>query len=299
MLVATLLLAAGCSGDPVSTGAGESRMSARIDGAVWASDPSPASDFVTLVTPGAYLVNGQRLAGASSSAITLTLYNIRGPGTYPLGIGPTGVGGTAVLAEEGRGWLTPLSGASGTVTVSTVTATDIAGTFAFIAEPAVGGAASPRNVTEGRFDFPVRVNGSVGPLPDNAGSRLSATIGGMPWNAATIAASAVQSSILAIAASNTSRTLSLSLSGIDGPGTYTLSPTSPSRTITVVGPDGDPQGSNCCWGTMQGSTGSVTITSRTAARVIGTFSANLLPLPNSGATAPLVITSGTFDIGLP
>jgi hypothetical protein len=296
-LAALLLLVAACGDDPAAPDAGDSRMSARIDGTAWTSDPLPGSDVVIHALPGAYQIDGRRIAGGS--AMTMTLYNVRGPGTYPLGVGPTGVGGLAQYIEAGSGWATPLSGASGSVTVSTLSETAIAGTFSFTAEPIVGGATGTRSATEGRFDFPVRSNGNVGPLPDNAGSRISATIDGSAWNAATVAASAALGNILAISASNTSHTVSISLSGISGPGTYPLSSSAPSRSISVFGPAMNPQASNCCWGPATGSKGAVTITTRTATRVAGTFSANLQPLPGSGATAPLVIANGTFDIGLP
>jgi hypothetical protein len=298
-LVVSLLFAAACGDDPAAPDAGNSRMSARVDGTAWTSDPLPASDVVILALPGVYQIDGRRIAGGNSSAMTITLYNVRGPGTYPLGVGPTGVGGLAQYVEAGRGWATPLSGASGSITVSTLSETAIAGTFFFTGEAITGGATGTRSVTEGRFDFPVRSNGNVGPLPDNAGSRIGATIRGSAWNAATVAASAPVANLLAISASNTFHTVSISLSGISGPGTYPLSSSAPSRSISVFGPAMDPQGSNCCWGPAPGSTGAVTITTRTATRVAGTFSANLQPLPGSSAAAPLVITNGTFDIGLP
>jgi hypothetical protein len=297
-LAAALLLANACSGDPATPAASESRMSARIDGAAWASEALPGGDVVTLAIPGTYLIDGRRIAGGSASGLTLTLYNIRGPGTYPMGMGPTAVGGVAQYVEGSNGWATPLSGASGTVTVTALSAINISGTFAFTGEPVVGGATGTKNVTEGRFDFPVRTSGNLGALPDHAGNRIAATVGGSPWNASTISASAAVTGILAISASNTAQTLGITLSGFDGPGTYPLGNTAPSRTITVLGPAAAPQSGNCCWGTVQGSTGTVTITSRTATRVTGTFSATLLPLPGFGATAPLVVSNGTFDVGL-
>jgi hypothetical protein len=44
--------------------------------------------------------------------------------------------------------------------------------------------------------------------------------------------------------------------------------------------------------------GSVTITSLSADRVKGTFSATLQPVPGKPATTPLTVASGTFDVGL-
>jgi hypothetical protein len=56
----------------------------------------------------------------------------------------------------------------------------------------------------------------------------------------------------------------------------------------------DGQANNCCWGGA-GETSSVTITSLTATRVAGTFSANL-PAIGGSASGPMVITNGEFDL---
>jgi hypothetical protein len=54
---------------------------------------------------------------------------------------------------------------------------------------------------------------------------------------------------------------------------------------------------HCCWGLTASDVGTVTITSVTATRLRGTFSATLQPQAGSSQTQPLTITGGTFDVG--
>ena len=44
--------------------------------------------------------------------------------------------------------------------------------------------------------------------------------------------------------------------------------------------------------------GTITITSLTPSRVKGLLTATLRPTPGKPATTPLVITDGTFDVGI-
>jgi hypothetical protein len=299
-----LLAAAACGGDtPSGPGAGDddSPMTAKIDGVVWAADPRYVSQAVVHNAPGIYVISGSKfLTSTNVLTILLTLYNVRGPGTYPLGVGANVVGGTGIvsISETSAGWSTPLSGASGTVTITTLTATRIVGTFDFTATPISGPSTGTKTVTEGRFDLPIPA-GSVPPLPENAGSRFSATIGGAPWNAATIAVVAHPTTGLIVSATNASRFVSFSLVGVTAAGTYPLSATPPFRLISVLGPNGSSTEAPCCWATAAGSTGTVVITSFTSERVRGTFSGTLAPSAGSGATAPLVISGGEFDLGIP
>jgi hypothetical protein len=148
--------------------------------------------------------------------------------------------------------------------------------------------------------MPVITIGTVGPLPDNAGSRVTATVGGSAWNGATAQAlhTTIGTSVLVLGGMNTVGNVSIALSGATGPGTYTLS-SNPTQMLTYM-----ELPSTNSWGggtDAMGATldvGSVVITSWTSARVKGTFSAELKPTPGTAAVGTLVI-SGEFDIGFP
>jgi len=293
--VPLLLGLGGCGSSTGPGGAGESDMTARIDGTDWASDLATVA--VVPNTPGWYVITGSRTMGNPAIAISISVFNVDGPGTYPLGVGGTSFGGIATVAEGGGGWNTPLSGASGSITITALTATRMAGTFAFGAEAVTGGASGTRTVTNGDFDLEFATANPLTPVPDEAGSRVTATIGGAAWNAATIAGGPVSNDFV-LSSSNDLRTMSLILNNITGPGTYQIG-AGQSHAVLVLGPALDPQGDPCCWNEATGNTGSVTIATMTGTRVTGTFSATLAPTAGTGATTPLVITGGVFDVGIP
>jgi hypothetical protein len=288
LLAMAALAACGGSDGTGPDGGGSGRISASLDGRAWTSNTAAGMEVAAHSAPGLYVVQGGQLDGSVSTTIVITLYNIRGAGTYPLGVNATTVGGSAILVEGGRGWGTPLSGDAGTITITELTATKMVATFSFNADALSGGATGSRSVTGGHIDMPVQMLGTVGPLPDNAGSRVAASINGTQWNAATIAGGVISSGALIFSTSNTTRTIGFSLAGVSAVGTYPLTST---RVIQVTGTT-TPATS---WGLAAGSTGSVTVTTLTATRIAGTFNASLAPSP--GTTGTLTITNGTFDLG--
>jgi hypothetical protein len=241
------------------------------------------------------VITATGIAGASSTSITLTLYNIRGTGTYPLGMTPTTVGGIGIVTENAAGWSTPLSGAAGTVTITTLD-TRIAGTFEFTASAAIGGATGDRQVTNGRFDF--LLGGAAGSQPAaNAGHVMSGTVGGTTWHASTVVANSVLNNTLIVTASNTAYILSFTVGGFTGTATYPLTfGGTPGRNLTVQRVLGNQQGSVCCWGGA-GSTGTFTVATMTPARITGTFVATLTPVSGTTASGTVAVTGGTFDLG--
>jgi hypothetical protein len=239
--------------------------------------------------------------------LEIDLYNIAAPGTYPLGVGEKVFGGVGWVISPTplRYWLTPPSGAAGTVTVTALSDTRIAGSFSYNA-PAytiTGDATGTRTVTNGAFDLPVRVTGTVGPVAANAGGKMSATINGVPWNAANVSYNKASAGV-GFSGDNTSYLVGINLAGVTGPGTFNLG-SSPLRIINVGGPSTNPTAVNCCWGGTLGASatlndaGSVTITTFTATRIAGTFTATLAPVPNTVAQGQLTVANGSFDIGIP
>ncbi len=248
------------------------------------------------------MVTGSSLGGGSARSLSLTLMNIPGPGTYPLGTGANVSGGTAVVADGSGAWLTPLSGAAGSITISTLSDTRLVATFSFEAEAVTGGAAGTRSVTAGTVNVPVQVVGAAGPVPERNRNRLSALVGGAPWNAATVASSGpLSSGTLGFSGGNTRHQITVTLSGFDGVGEYPLG-AGPRRVASVqVGPPpgGALTGPGCCWnGALPGAQGTLSVTSASPQRIQGTFTFSLPPQPGTGATAPLLVSSGVFDLGL-
>jgi hypothetical protein len=302
LAVATCTLAGCASSSDGSTGpnltptGATGLLAATIDGAAQTADSSTVRAVATPAIAGGIKIAGTFLAGVNTHLMTINLYNIDKPGTYPLGVNPTVYGGYVTDSRtSGATWQTPLSGESGEVVITAISATRIAGTFHFFATPFTGTPATgTRSVTLGRFDVPVA--GTVKPVPANTGAILFASIDGLLYNAAH--ASLIKSgAIHTVISMNTSYKVSLLLSGITGPGTYPIALAPPNRNIIVEGGTDSPAGTHCCWGPVVGDSGSVTITSLTADRMRGTFTVKLLPRAGTAATAPMMITNGTFDLG--
>ena len=278
-------LVVSCGGDGGSGPDGaDANFTAKIDG----------SDFTALAASTAAQISDAgnfAIVGGSStgSSITMILYSIGAPGTYPLGVSGTVRGGLGTVGTSSSSFSTPLSGTAGSVTITQVSATRIAGTFNFVA----GAEPVTRTVTEGEFDLPVTGNGSIN-VPDYAGSRVDGTINDVPWNAATVVmVSGPSSGTLAVGFSNLTYQMNLILSGWTGTGTYTLN-TGASRQMTVLATDGSLR----FWGGSGGlSTGAFTVTSASATRVSGTYDVTLHPAGVGQAPGDLHL-AGTFDIGI-
>jgi hypothetical protein len=155
MLSAILLLSlAACGSDNAAdaitgnnpSGLGSGPMSATIDGKAWAST-GPAA-----VT---YRNNFLSVAGTDATITTISVtFGATGPGTYSLAPSNS-AGGVGLVLKSGATsvWGTTLAGSSGSVTLSTLTANHIVGTFAFDAVPTNGGATGTVHVTNGKFDI--------------------------------------------------------------------------------------------------------------------------------------------------
>jgi hypothetical protein len=300
LALAALVLAA-CGGDSNDDdggggggggGNGSGPFTAVVDGETWAADDITIAAQTVPSVPGGFVITGSRTRSATDVAsIGLSLYNVTGPGTYPLGVLPSVFGGIGTYGEATGAWVTPYTGASGTVTLSTLTATRIAGTFAFTASNNAGGS---RAITEGRFDLPLASGGALPVVPPNAGSRLTGTIAGQAYAAHTVAVTQSGAAGVSFTSLNDRYSVTLVLDGVTAAGTYPIALAPPVRLVAVNAVTGPaPRGS---WGTANGTTGSVAITSLTATRVRGTFTGTLAP---QGGTGGSLAVTGEFDVGLP
>ena len=290
VVLALALLTACGGGDSTAPGGNSaSPFKAIIDGVAWNSTTSTAVSS----TGGIFTIVGSQIS-ANVTSMSMTFYSIGVPGTYPLGVTGSVAGGIGTVTTGTSSWSTPLTGAAGTVTISAVSATRIVGTFQFNAIPQLGQAVTTtRAVSQGEFNLAVSGAATL-VVPDGAGSKVTGTVAGVPFNAATVVSvTAPSSGTLSIAGSNTTHTLNFIISGYTGAATYALG-TGAARTIAVT--TGSP--SKVWGGSNATSSGTVVITSATSTRIKGTFTATLLPSlinPNE----PAITLSGTFEKGLP
>ncbi len=288
VVAASLVLACGGGGGddggPAGPG-GTSNVTAKIDGTTWHGVGAAAR-----ASGGIYTISG---ASTGTFSLVISLYNISGTGTYGLGINATGFGGTGIVADASGGWSTPLTGMAGTITLTTLTDTRIAGTFSYTATPISGSAAGTKVVTEGSFDMTLTTAGTWNPPTAWAGSSIEATIAGAEYVAATTAV-VFNSGTLIFTGTNTTQNLSFTLQSVAGADTYLFSDAAPIRRITLTGDGASPP----IWTTDGTSGGSVIVTSLDANRIIGTFSTTLHPLAGTSAAGNVVL-SGEFNLGIP
>ncbi len=270
-------------------GGGGAAMTATIDGQAFSGDSGASASAHVQNGVAFYAITGAHLSGTTALGITLTLYNVSTTGTYPLGVNSTDFGGVGIVSEGASSWMTPLSGVAGSVTLTTLTSSRIAGTFSFTAMGTTN-ASSIRSVTGGSFDM--AITGTPGTVQPYQGSSMTASLGGTPWVGATITLSKGSGtySVLGLQLATTSAlsgtSVDIILNGVNGPGSYALGA---ANTMMVIVPGGSYSS------TGNGATGSVVVTSLDANRMKGTFSATL---PATIGSGNLAVTGGTFDLGL-
>ena len=152
--VAGIGLVAACSSSmPTSTGNGTNynlatgTMTASVDGEGW------TANFLThaTLTSGTLSITGEFFDGSTTTnrVITMAATSIQTTGTYS--IGPSSPnGGNALMTLGSSVWSSVASGGSGTLIITALNATHVAGTFVFVG--VMGG--SPSDVTNGVFDIP-------------------------------------------------------------------------------------------------------------------------------------------------
>jgi len=151
MLAASLVVFAlnACGGDSPTglngnTNVGDGSMTANINGTAWrsmkAGDKGSHSGTIYAVVG----LNG-------SYTIALGIAGLAVPGTVNLSLA-SGNGSNAIVSNTVGGWSTAFNGGSGTITVTTLTANRIAGTFSFDAPAGSGNATGTLQVRNGVFD---------------------------------------------------------------------------------------------------------------------------------------------------
>jgi hypothetical protein len=298
VVAGALSFGAACGGgdsNPAGPGGGGSAdFTAKIDGASWASDASAlAIQAGSTGIPGSLTIAGSKVNSATNYiSLVLSVGYISGPGDYPLGVNfLSDAGGVAQVLEAAGGSfesrITPFSGVAGTLTVTSLSATRITGTFNFVAGPSPGSALTGnRTVTDGSFDLALPAGFTSVPAA-NHGSTFSASLGGLSWNGATIVGQG-SGGVFGITATTDSFAVSLISNAVITPGSYSLG-SGGGFTLTVIH-----TGSAISWGGHPTDVGTVVVTSIGNGRVAGTFSGTLQPGAGGGGT--LSVTGGSFDV---
>jgi hypothetical protein len=125
------------------TGTGSAAITATIDGVAWKSTS----------TAGGYAGTSLSFSGTDGTTVlAITVSPIAQRGTFSLSPDNSiGARGTLSMGAAGL-WSSYQAGGSGTVTITTLTASRAAGTFAFDAMPSPLTPGEMRRVTNGRFD---------------------------------------------------------------------------------------------------------------------------------------------------
>ncbi len=276
-----------------NNGTRQGTFTAVIDGQSWVSTTNQTTGGSgSNQVPGLVSISGTKLVSATNyTTLTLTLGYIAGPGTYPLGVnqGTTAGGIGLVFAPQGSSfgdWSTGLSGAAGTVTVTSLTSTRIVGTFQFTAPPqAFTSTTGTRVVTDGVFDMPLPASFAAAPAA-NKGSKVAAQIGGAAWNAATVV-SLGANGVFGFTATTDSLSVSLTPGTVMSAGnSYPIGGAGGATMIVIK------SGTSLSWTSAGGSAvGTISVGSYSGTRAAGTFSAIL-----GGSGGALVMTNGTFDV---
>lgn len=269
---------------------GPTTLTARIDGAPYTGSAPSAlltgSGTFTIAAPPTSTVRG----------LTLQLFSIGRVGTYPLGVGPSIIGGTGqVVTFAGAQYITPQTAESGSVTITSLSTTRIAGTFSFTGSRQTFTGPEVTTVTQGVFDVPVKGNGTLA-ISSNTGSSATGTVRGQPFTAATASMPIrPETGTLQFRVTQGSTVIDVEMSELLGIGTYTMGTGAARRVALAVGVDGFP---STFGGTNLGTTGTIVINSISSFRVRGTMNVTLKPVFAAGSTIPAVVTLD-FDLGIP
>lgn len=284
LAVLAFTFAAACGGGDGDDGPqgpnGNENLTAEVDGEVFRGMGN-----ATRSAGGIYTIT----AIDAPEAISIQLYNIPGTGTYPLGMNATGFGGTGLFSTTGAGWSTPINGRSGSITITTLTDTRIAGTFHFDADPITGSSTGTKEVTDGEFDMLMQTAGAWTPPDPWDGNRLNGRIGSDTVIGATMAV-IFNGGTLLFNANDLASVMTITVGNLTTTGSFSFQDAAPIRRIQYSDPNG-----TFVYLTDSTSAGNVTVSTLNANRIAGSFTATLKRLGAAGT----IDVSGTFDVGVP
>ena len=160
LAVIATLVALGCGGGdddddgnptgPPGGGATNGNFTVQINGTSW---NATGTITVTRQQNNFVSVAGFGFAGSNGYAVAVGVTNGTSPGTHSLNaFGGGGDGSSVVIGGTQTGWVTALQGGGGTITITSITANRIVGTFSGTAVYASGPTAGNLVLTNGQFD---------------------------------------------------------------------------------------------------------------------------------------------------
>ncbi|MBM3942159.1 MAG: hypothetical protein FJ316_04395 [SAR202 cluster bacterium] len=188
------------------------------------------------------------------------------------------------------------------------------GAFSFEAMPLVGGAAGTMKITSGKFDVAYTTSssrpaaGAAGktptpratPAPPASGQTastgaMSAEINSKAWSSSFqlyVTYNKNNNGLFQITGFDSDASgITIGVGQVTGPGTYSLAFLNPKAASAMVG-----NSSSQVWNSYaQGGTGTITFTTLTDHRAVGTFSFEAMPSVG-GATGTMKVTNGKFDV---
>ena len=160
LAVLATLVALGCGGGdddngnptgPPNGGATNGSFSVQINGATWSA--IGAINIQRQQQNNVIGFAGSGSAGGTTYGVAVSVVNATGPGTHSLNIFAGGDGSNVSIGtSSGVGYTTGLTGGSGTLTITSLTATRIVGTFSGTAVPA-GSSGANLVLVNGQFDI--------------------------------------------------------------------------------------------------------------------------------------------------
>lgn len=301
--ILSILTLSACDSGTGSASGGD-KLTAKIDGKAFEAAAISLSAQVDFGVPGAVQFLGNQTVDGVNRGITVTLYNVYGPGEYPLGTDISVFGGIGQLGEgtgsggDANSWITRSNGASGKVVLKSIGDGRMTGTFEYTCGPGKKNApGADRAVTDGAFDLAYK--GVFVPAAEGKGSRVRATLNGKPYNAATVIGllkDYTGKDGFQFSSVTSENGVSIHLEGVTAPDSFGLANVPPIRTL-IAGLTGG-TAEFCCWQSVTGNTGYIVVTSLSANRVKGRFAGTIKPSAGKPATADLVIENGVFDVGL-
>lgn len=133
---------------PGSSGATNGSFTAVVNGANWSATGTVT---VTRQPPAFIGVSGSGFAGGNAYAFIVGIGNATGPGTHSFNLAAGGDGSSMIIGSTTTGYGTAFNGGTGSVTITSLTATRIVGFFSGTAVPS-SGSGSGLVVTNGAFD---------------------------------------------------------------------------------------------------------------------------------------------------
>lgn len=126
--------------------------------------------------------------------------------------------------------------------------------------------------------------------PSTKGS-MSATINGTSWSASTVTQASRAGNVLAIGGNNPSWQVLIAIPGVTAAGTYTVAATGGTMQLIQAN-----AGAATWTASLVGGQGTVTVTTLTATRAVGTFSFTGNATAGTPAGGTRNVTAGQFDV---